>query len=81
NCQSYLQLFGDAKAASVKLSPVRMIEKGRGKGETWLPLKDNGVEASVVKATISTIPETFKVFSIRFVRLNGILFARIRYMS
>ncbi|CAK9184045.1 unnamed protein product [Ilex paraguariensis] len=76
NRQSYSQLFGDAKAASVKLAPVRMTEKGRGKGETRLPLKDNGVEASVVKAKISSIPETFKVFSIRFVRLNGILFTR-----
>ncbi|KAL6959251.1 hypothetical protein U1Q18_041153 [Sarracenia purpurea var. burkii] len=74
NRQSYSQLLGDAKAP-VQKNPVRMAGKGRGKGETKVP-KDNRVEASVVKERASSIPETFKAFNIRFVRLNGILFTR-----
>lgn len=77
NRQSYSQLLGDAKA-SIKTPPVRMSRKGRGKGETRVP-KDNKMEASLVKERASSIPETFKAFSIRFVRLNGILFTRTRY--
>ncbi|PSS33522.1 hypothetical protein CEY00_Acc03909 [Actinidia chinensis var. chinensis] len=74
NRQSYSQLPGDAKA-SVKMAPVRVIGKGRGKGETRVP-KDNRVEASFAKERVSSIPETFKAFNIRFVRINGILFTR-----
>ncbi|KAF5938147.1 hypothetical protein HYC85_025653 [Camellia sinensis] len=75
NRQNYSQLFGDAKA-SVKMPPARMTGKGRGKGkgETRVP-KDDRVEASLVKEKAS-LPEIFKAFSIRFVRLNGILFTR-----
>ncbi|GFY84661.1 telomerase activating protein Est1 [Actinidia rufa] len=74
NRQSYSQLLGDAKA-SVKMAPARVIGKGRGKGETRVP-KDNRVEASFAKERVSSIPETFKAFNIRFVRINGILFTR-----
>ncbi|KAA8517982.1 hypothetical protein F0562_015456 [Nyssa sinensis] len=76
NRQSYSQLLGDAKASSVKTAPARMTGKGRGKGETRASLKDSRVEASLVKERLSNKPETHKMFSIRFVRLNGILFTR-----
>ncbi|CAK9188497.1 unnamed protein product [Ilex paraguariensis] len=76
NRQSYSQLLGDVKASSAKKAPVKMTGKGRGKGETRLPAKDNGVEASLVKEKTSGIPEIFKAFNICFVRLNGILFTR-----
>lgn len=78
NRQSYSQLLGDAKAAApVKSTPVRMSGKGRGKGETRVSIKDNKiVEASLVKDTASSLPETSKAFNIRFVRLNGVLFTR-----
>ncbi|KAK9290918.1 hypothetical protein L1049_009097 [Liquidambar formosana] len=76
NRQSYSQLLGDARASSVKTSAVRMTGKGRGKGEARLPLKDNKAEVNSVKERVSSIPETFKSFNIRFVRLNGILFTR-----
>ncbi|XP_059668308.1 nonsense-mediated mRNA decay factor SMG7-like [Cornus florida] len=76
NRQSYAQLLGDAKASSVKMAPVRMTGKGRGKCETRPPLNDSRVEASIFKERESSLPETFKAFSIRFVRLNGILFTR-----
>lgn len=76
NRQSYTQLVGDAKAPSVKTSSMRLNGKGRGKGDARHSLKDNKTEASPVKGRVSSIPETYKAFSIRFVRLNGILFTR-----
>ena len=77
NRQSYSQLSGEAKA-SVKMVPVHLSGKGRGKGETRVA-RENKVEASV-KERASSIPGTFKFFSIRFVRLHGILFTRTRYV-
>ncbi|XAR68421.1 hypothetical protein NMG60_11003527 [Bertholletia excelsa] len=74
NRQNYSQLLGEAKA-SAKTASVRMSGKGKGKGETRVS-KDNNVEASPVKERASSIPETFKLFSIRFARINGILFTR-----
>uniref|UniRef100_A0A5B6YIL5 Protein SMG7 n=1 Tax=Davidia involucrata TaxID=16924 RepID=A0A5B6YIL5_DAVIN len=76
NRQSYSQMLGDVKASSVKTTPARMTGKGRGKGEARAPLKDSRVVASLVKERSSSKPETHKTFSIRFVRLNGILFTR-----
>ncbi|KAA8517266.1 hypothetical protein F0562_017559 [Nyssa sinensis] len=76
NRQSYYQLLGDAKAASVKTAPARITGKGRRKGETRFPLKETRVEATLVKERSSSMPETFKAFSVRFVRLNGVLFTR-----
>ena len=77
NRRSYSQLSGEAKA-SVKMVPVRLSGKGRGKGETRVA-RDNRVEASV-KERVTSIPETFKFFSLHFIRLNGILFTRTRYV-
>jgi hypothetical protein len=45
------------------------------------PLKDNKKDASALKKNTSSIPETLKAFKIRFVRLNGILFTRTRYIT
>lgn len=72
NRQSYCQLLGDSKAAPNKKPPARLTGKGRNKGETWVSSKDKktDVEREV------TMSETLKAFSIRFVRLNGILFTR-----
>ncbi|XP_058205654.1 nonsense-mediated mRNA decay factor SMG7-like [Rhododendron vialii] len=74
NRQSYSQLPGNAKA-SVKIVPTRMTAKRRGKGDTSVQ-KDSRAEANLVKERASSVPVTFKAFSIRFVRLNGILFSR-----
>ncbi|KAK9128988.1 hypothetical protein Syun_017785 [Stephania yunnanensis] len=74
NRQSYSLLLGGANSSSVKSGPVRKIGKGRGKGET-LVAEDTKVEANSIKGPIN-IRETCKTFSIRFVRLNGILFTR-----
>ncbi|KAK3043195.1 hypothetical protein RJ639_001628 [Escallonia herrerae] len=76
NRQSYSQLPGNVRASTVRTTPVRITGKGRGKGETRFPVKDNKVEAIVVKGRASSLRETFRAFSIRFVRLNGILFTR-----
>ncbi|XP_022846209.1 protein SMG7-like [Olea europaea var. sylvestris] len=76
NRQSYTQLLGDAKASSLKTVSSRMPGKGRGKGGTRPSFKDDKVDSSAVKEHIFTVPEVFKAFSIRFVRLNGILFTR-----
>ena len=59
---------------------MRMTAKGRGKGEAKLPSKESNMETSIVKGTASSTHETFKTFCIRFVRLNGILFTRTRYL-
>ncbi|KAK9154653.1 hypothetical protein Sjap_002133 [Stephania japonica] len=74
NRQSCSLLLGSANSSSVKSGPVRKIGKGRGKGET-VTVEDTKVEANSIKGPIS-IRETCKAFSIRFVRLNGILFTR-----
>ncbi|XP_022842174.1 protein SMG7-like [Olea europaea var. sylvestris] len=76
NRQSYTQLLGDAKATSVKTVSSQMPGKGRGKGETRPSIKDDKVDSSAVKERVFTASEVFKAFSIRFVRLNGILFTR-----
>ncbi|XP_058115626.1 nonsense-mediated mRNA decay factor SMG7 [Magnolia sinica] len=71
NRQSYSQLPGDAKINSVK----RMNGRGRGRGEIKLPAKDVKTEINPIKGVFS-IPEIYKTFCVRFVRLNGILFTR-----
>lgn len=58
---------------------MRTPGKGRGKGGAVRPLKDDKTDASFVKESQSSISDTFKAFSIRFVRLNGVLFTRTRY--
>ncbi|KAK6942181.1 Telomerase activating protein Est1-like, N-terminal [Dillenia turbinata] len=76
NRQSYTQLLGDAKVPSTKSMPVRSAGKGRGKGEARPAVKDRKIETSSVKERAVSIPETYKAFCTRFVRLNGILFTR-----
>ncbi|GFP92889.1 protein smg7 [Phtheirospermum japonicum] len=76
NRQSYTQLLGDVKPPTVKTTPSRLPAKGRGKGETRSPFKDNKVEANAVKEKSSNNFDLFKAFVTRFVRLNGILFTR-----
>ncbi|CAI9287643.1 unnamed protein product [Lactuca saligna] len=76
NRQSYCQLLGDSKAAPNKKTPARVTGKGRNKGETWVSSKDRKTEPNLVERESITMPETLKAFSIRFVRLNGILFTR-----
>ncbi|XP_062014947.1 nonsense-mediated mRNA decay factor SMG7 [Rosa rugosa] len=75
NRQSYSQLSGNANASALKELPARLTGKGRGKGEA-IPAKDNNTEAGLVKERSSSNQEKYKAFSIRFVRLNGILFTR-----
>lgn len=58
---------------------MRLTGKGRGKGDAKFASKDTNSEGSQVKERASTLPETYKSFCIRFVRLNGILFTRTRY--
>lgn len=80
NRQCYSQLPRDAKALFIKAEPSRTTGKGRGKCETRKPLKDVKVEASLPKEKASSISEIFKTFRMGFVRLNGILFTRTRYV-
>ncbi|KAL2480752.1 Protein SMG7 [Abeliophyllum distichum] len=74
NRQSYTQLLGDAKASPAKSAPSRIHGKGRGRGDARPSLKNNRVGAIPVKERASSIPELFKSFITRFVRLHGILF-------
>ncbi|KAJ8527546.1 hypothetical protein K7X08_014997 [Anisodus acutangulus] len=76
NRQCYTQLLGDAKASSTKAVPPRTTGKGRRKGETRQPMKDDKVETMSVQEKASGISDIFKTFTTRFVRLNGILFTR-----
>lgn len=76
NRQSYSQLHGDATAtataSATKESPLRTGANGRGKAEAKLRPKDAniGISSTTEKAT------SYKVFCLRFVRLNGIMFTR-----
>lgn len=76
NRQTYSQLTEDIKTSAVKESHVRLTGKGRGKGDGKFASKDTNLEASQDKEGVLTLPETYKSFCIRFVRLNGILFTR-----
>ncbi|WOK99839.1 protein SMG7 [Canna indica] len=78
NRQSYSQLPSNTKMTSVRSSPVRSNGRGRGRGrgDAKLHVQDMKVETAPTKEHELTIPEVFKAFSIRFVRLHGILFTR-----
>ncbi|KAK1428913.1 hypothetical protein QVD17_17753 [Tagetes erecta] len=76
NRQSYCQLLGDSKPAPTKKLPGRMNGKGRNRGEARVSLKDRKPEPIIVLEKDITVPETLKAFSIRYVRLHGILFTR-----
>ncbi|GAB4851745.1 hypothetical protein Ancab_031147 [Ancistrocladus abbreviatus] len=71
NRQNYSQLLGDLKGSSVKATTVQ-TGRGRGKGEAKLRPKDT----SPIRERACSMPETLKAFSVKFVRLNGILFTR-----
>ncbi|PHT54920.1 60S ribosomal protein L23 [Capsicum baccatum] len=72
----YSQLPWDAKASAIKEAPSRTTGKGRDKYEMRQSLKDEKVEASILKENTSNISEIFKTFSTEFIWLNGILFTR-----
>lgn len=80
NRQTYSQLSEDVKPSAIKESPVRLTGKGKGKGDVKLASKDTNSDGSQVKDGASTGLETYKSFCVRFVRLNGILFTRTRYL-
>lgn len=75
NRQSFSQLPGDTNASMIKESSARLTGKGRGREVK--PATKN-IDPSLVKERASSIQETYKVFCVRFVRLNGILFTRTR---
>lgn len=79
NRQNYSQLPGNLKVPSARTLPARPAGRGRGRGNTRLVAKDTKTETTPVKERENSIPEVFKAFSTRFVRLNGILFTRTRY--
>lgn len=64
----------------MKTTPSRVHGKGRVKGETKPSLKENKVEVCAVKETASNNFDQFRVFLTRFLRLNGILFTRTRFV-
>nr|CAD1831813.1 unnamed protein product [Ananas comosus var. bracteatus] len=76
NRQNYSQLPGNLKVPSARTLPARPAGRGRGRGNTRLVAKDTKTETTPVKERENSIPEVFKAFSTRFVRLNGILFTR-----
>lgn len=80
NRQSFSQLLGDGKASSIKTARVRIHGKRRGRGGAMPLLKHENKDVSSVKETASSISDISKAFSIKFVRLNGILFTRTRYI-
>ncbi|KAK1427053.1 hypothetical protein QVD17_15735 [Tagetes erecta] len=76
NRQSYCQLLGDLKPTPTKKLPSRMNGKGRNRGEMRVSPKDKKTEPNLVGEKDLIALEPLKAFSIRFVRLNGILFTR-----
>lgn len=76
NRLNYAQLVADLKASSAKLINGRVAGRGRGRGEPRFRQKEIKADSSCIKEKAYTIPEKFKAFSVKFVRLNGILFTR-----
>ncbi|GKV26267.1 hypothetical protein SLEP1_g35604 [Rubroshorea leprosula] len=75
NRQNYSLLIGDGKTSLAKECNMRISGKGRAKAEMKAVSKDTTMGPSPVKEKVSSV-EMYKVFCIRFVRLNGILFTR-----
>ncbi|XP_073003497.1 nonsense-mediated mRNA decay factor SMG7-like [Typha latifolia] len=75
NRQNYSQLPSNTKAPAARILPTRSAGRGRGRDAKVLA-KELKTDATPVKEREPTIPEIFKAFSTRFVRLNGILFTR-----
>lgn len=82
NRLSYSQLAVDANTSINKAAPVKAPGRGRGRGDTKkLIAKDTTrLEANPSREKVFDAKETYAAFSIRFVRLNGVLFTRTRYM-
>lgn len=76
NRQNYTQLQVDSKTSTVKATTTRMSGKGKGRGDTRASSKESRSQTSPSKVKAPSIPETFKAFCIKFVRVNGILFTR-----
>ncbi|XP_042399856.1 protein SMG7-like [Zingiber officinale] len=76
NRQSFSQLPGNMKVVSGRKMRMRSTGRGRGRGDLKLMQKDTKIETSHIKDQKLTKSELFKAFSIRFVRLHGILFTR-----
>lgn len=76
NRLNFSQLIGGAKTSASKPVPVRMNGKGRSRAEARFSGKDHKVEASPIKERVASTTCTTKTFSVKFVRLNGILFTR-----
>ncbi|XP_074320573.1 nonsense-mediated mRNA decay factor SMG7-like [Silene latifolia] len=76
NRQNYLQLLGDSKTSKAKVVVPRMNSKVRGRGEAKSFSKDIRSQSTPSKEKAVSIPETFKAFTVKFVRVNGILFTR-----
>ncbi|KAK1316583.1 Protein SMG7 [Acorus calamus] len=76
NRQICSQLSGNLKAPPLKTAPGRMNGKGRGRGDMKVLPKDSKVDSVSINEVKPSISDTYKAFSTRFVRLNGILFTR-----
>ena len=79
NCQRYGQLSDNNKVPIAKALPPRSSGRVRGWGEVRFQPKDVNAETAARQRECN-IPDTLKTFYIRFVRLNGILFTRTRYV-
>ncbi|KAL9232649.1 hypothetical protein vseg_007733 [Gypsophila vaccaria] len=76
NRQNYSQLPVDSKTSKLKVAAPRMNGKMRGRGESKSFSKDNRNQSIPSKEKAVSIPELFKAFAVKFVRVNGILFTR-----
>lgn len=76
NRQNYSQLLGECKTPAVKAAAPRMTGKGRGRGEGRPSSKDNRNRSNPNKESAPCIPDIFKAFCVKFIRVNGILFTR-----
>jgi protein SMG7 len=79
NRQSYGQLPDNNKVPIAKTLPPRASGRGRGRGEVRFQPKDVNAETAARERECNIL-DTLKTFYIRFVRLNGILFTRTRYI-
>ncbi|XP_074565396.1 nonsense-mediated mRNA decay factor SMG7-like [Curcuma longa] len=76
NRQSFSQLASNTKVARGQKMHMRSTGRGRGRGDLNLMQNDTRIATSPIKDQELTKSEIFKSFSIRFVRLHGILFTR-----
>lgn len=82
NRQHYSSLSTNSgtKAPSARAPPARPGGKGKGRGDRTSPLKEAKKEPVSPKEPDVSIPEIFKAFCVKFVRLNGILFTKTRFV-